>query len=182
MSHVDSDTINHVSLCSGYGGIDLGLKRAIGSRLRTIAFVEIEAFAAANLAAKAEAGLLDNAPIWSDLKRFPWGKFHGLVDILSGGYPCQPFSAAGKRLGAEDPRHLWPHISAGIAEMRPSVCFFENVEGHISLGLSDVIEDLDRLGYRATWCVASASECGAPHQRKRVFILAYRKDERLRCW
>ena len=178
MSHVDSDTINHVSLCSGYGGIDLGLKRAIGSRLRTIAFVEIEAFAAANLAAKAEAGLLDNAPIWSDLKRFPWGKFHGLVDILSGGYPCQPFSAAGKRLGAEDPRHLWPHISAGIAAMRPSVCFFENVEGHISLGLSDVIEDLDRLGYRATWCVASASECGAPHQRKRVFILAYRHGER----
>ena len=173
MSHVDSDTINHVSLCSGYGGIDLGLNRAIGERLRTVAFVEIEAFAAANLAAKAEAGLLDNAPIWSDLKRFPWGKFHGLVDILSGGYPCQPFSAAGKRLGAEDPRHLWPFISAGIAAMRPSVCFFENVEGHISLGLSDVIEDLGRLGYRATWCVASASECGAPHQRKRVFILAY---------
>ena len=140
--NVDSDTINHVSLCSGYGGIDLGLKRAIGSRLCTVAFVEIEAFAAANLAAKAEAGLLDNAPIWSDLKRFPWGKFHGLVDILSGGYPCQPFSAAGKRLGAEDPRHLWPFISAGIAAMRPSVCFFENVEGHISLGLSDVLQDL----------------------------------------
>jgi site-specific DNA-cytosine methylase len=179
MSHVDTNTINHVSLCSGYGGIDLGLKRAIGRSLRTVAFVEIEAFAAANLAAKAEAGLLDNAPIWSDLKRFPWGKFHGLVDILSGGYPCQPFSAAGKRLGAEDPRHLWPFISAGIAAMRPSVCFFENVEGHISLGLSDVIEDLGRLGYRATWCVASASECGAPHQRKRIWILAHRECEGL---
>jgi site-specific DNA-cytosine methylase len=176
--NVDSDTINHVSLCSGYGGIDLGLKRAIGSRLCTVAFVEIEAFAAANLAAKAEAGLLDNAPIWSDLKRFPWGKFHGLVDILSGGYPCQPFSAAGKRLGAEDPRHLWPHISAGIAAMRPAVCFFENVEGHISLGLRDVLQDLVGLGYRATWCVASASECGAPHQRKRIWILAERNDQR----
>jgi DNA (cytosine-5)-methyltransferase 1 len=175
--NVDSDTINHVSLCSGYGGIDLGLKRAIGRSLRTVAFVEIEAFAAANLAAKAEAGLLDNAPIWSDLKRFPWGKFHGLVDILSGGYPCQPFSAAGKRLGAEDPRHLWPFISAGIALMRPAVCFFENVEGHISLGLRDVLQDLVGLGYRATWCVASASECGAPHQRKRVFILAERNNE-----
>jgi DNA (cytosine-5)-methyltransferase 1 len=171
-NNVDTNTINHVSLCSGYGGIDLGLKRAIGSHLRTVAFVEIEAFAAANLAAKAEAGLLDNAPIWSDLKRFPWGKFHGLVDILSGGYPCQPFSAAGKRLGAEDPRHLWPHISAGIAAMRPSVCFFENVEGHISLGLPDVLQDLAGMGYRTTWCVASASECGAPHQRKRIFILA----------
>jgi DNA (cytosine-5)-methyltransferase 1 len=131
--NVDSDTINHVSLCSGYGGIDLGLKRAIGSRLCTVAFVEIEAFAAANLAAKAEAGLLDNAPIWSDLKRFPWGKFHGLVDILSGGYPCQPFSAAGKRLGAEDPRHLWPsHISRNCCNATKQSAFFENVEGHIS--------------------------------------------------
>lgn len=179
---MDTNTINHVSLCSGYGGIDLGLKRAIGGHLRTVAFVEIEAFAAANLAAKAEAGLLDNAPIWSDLKRFPWGKFHGLVDILSGGYPCQPFSAAGKRLGAEDPRHLWPYISAGIALMRPSVCFFENVEGHISLGLSDVIEDLGRLGYRTTWGIFSASEVGAPHQRKRIFILAQRIDAGSQGW
>lgn len=173
MSHVDSPSpVTHVSLCAGYGGIDLGLHRAIRN-LRTIAVSEIEAFACANLVAKMEAGLLDCAPIWTDLKTFPWSDFRDRVDILSGGYPCQPFSAAGKRLGAEDPRHLWPHISAGIAAMRPSVCFFENVEGHISLGLPDVIEDLGRLGYRATWCVASASECGAPHQRKRIFILAH---------
>jgi DNA (cytosine-5)-methyltransferase 1 len=172
MSHVDSTSpVTHVSLCAGYGGIDLGLHRAIPN-LRTIAVSEIEAFACANLVAKMEAGLLDPAPIWTDLKTFPWAEFRDRVDILSGGYPCQPFSAAGKRLGAEDPRHLWPHISAGIAAMRPSVCFFENVEGHISLGLSDVLQDLVGLGYRATWCVASASECGAPHQRKRVFILA----------
>ncbi len=182
MSHVDTPSpITHVSLCAGYGGIDLGLKRAIPS-LRTIAFSEIEAFACANLVSKMEAGLLDPAPIWTDLKTFPWSEFHGRVDILSGGYPCQPFSAAGKRLGAEDPRHLWPFIAAGIAAMRPSACFFENVEGHISLGLPDVIEDLAGLGYRTTWGVASASECGAPHQRKRVFILAYRKDERLSRW
>jgi DNA (cytosine-5)-methyltransferase 1 len=169
-------TVTHVSLCAGYGGIDLGLKRAIPS-LRTIAVSEIEAFACANLVAKMEAGLLDCAPIWTDLKTFPWAEFRDRVDILSGGYPCQPFSAAGKRLGAEDPRHLWPFISAGIAAMRPSVCFFENVEGHISLGLSDVLQDLVGLGYRATWCVASASECGAPHQRKRIWILAYRNGD-----
>ena len=178
MSHVDSTSpVTHVSLCAGYGGIDLGLHRAIRN-LRTIAVSEIEAFACANLVAKMEAGLLDPAPIWTDLKTFPWSDFRDRVDILSGGYPCQPFSAAGKRLGAEDPRHLWPHISAGIALMRPAVCFFENVEGHISLGLPDVIEDLGRLGYRATWCVASASECGAPHQRKRIWILAERNDQR----
>jgi DNA (cytosine-5)-methyltransferase 1 len=182
MSHVDTPSpVTHVSLCAGYGGIDLGLHRAIRN-LRTIAVSEIEAFACANLVAKMEAGLLDPAPIWTDLKTFPWAEFRDRVDILSGGYPCQPFSAAGKRLGAEDPRHLWPFISAGIALMRPAVCFFENVEGHISLGLPDVIEDLGRLGYRATWCVASASECGAPHQRKRIWILAHRKDERLGRW
>ena len=173
MSHVDTTSpITHVSLCAGYGGIDLGLHRAIRN-LRTIAVSEIEAFACANLVAKMEAGLLDPAPIWTDLKTFPWAEFRDRVDILSGGYPCQPFSAAGKRLGAEDPRHLWPFISAGIAAMRPSVCFFENVEGHISLGLSDVLQDLAGLGYRTTFCVASASECGAPHQRKRIFILAH---------
>ena len=178
MSHVDSTSpVTHVSLCAGYGGIDLGLHRAIRN-LRTIAVSEIEAFACANLVAKMEAGLLDPAPIWTDLKTFPWAEFRDRVDILSGGYPCQPFSAAGKRLGAEDPRHLWPFISAGIAAMRPSVCFFENVEGHISLGLSDVLQDLAGLGYRATWCVASASECGAPHQRKRIWILAERNDQR----
>jgi DNA (cytosine-5)-methyltransferase 1 len=178
VSHVDTNTITHVSLCSGYGGIDLGLKRAIGRSLRTVAYVEVESFAVANLVAKASQELLDEAPVWSDLRSFPWGKFHGLVDILSGGYPCQPFSSAGKRLGAEDPRHLWPHISTGIAAMRPALCFFENVQGHISLGLRDVLQDLVGLGYRATWCVASASECCAPHQRKRVFILAHRHGER----
>ncbi len=176
MSHVDTPSpITHVSLCAGYGGIDLGLKRAIPS-LRTIAFSEIEAFACANLVSKMEAGLLDPAPIWTDLKTFPWSEFHGRVDILSGGYPCQPFSAAGKRLGAEDPRHLWPFIAAGIALMRPSCCFFENVEGHISLGLPDVLQDLAGMGYRTTWGIFSASEVGAVHQRKRVFILAYRND------
>jgi DNA (cytosine-5)-methyltransferase 1 len=169
--------ITHVSLCAGYGGIDLGLKRAIPS-LRTIAFSEIEAFACANLVAKMEAGFLDPAPIWTNVKTFPFGRFRGKVGILSAGYPCQPFSAAGNRLGTEDPRHLWPFIADGIAAMRPEWCFFENVEGHISLGLSNVIEDLAGMGYRTTWGLFSAAEVGAPHQRKRVFILAYRNGKR----
>lgn len=171
-------TITHVSLCAGYGGIDLGLKRAIPN-LRTIAFSEIEGYACANLVSKMEAGLLDAAPIWTNLKTFPWADFSGKVDILSGGYPCQPFSAAGKRLGTEDPRHLWPFIANGIRLMRPRLCFFENVEGHISLGLRAVIEELGSLGYETTWGIFSASEVGAPHQRKRVFILAHLIDEGL---
>jgi DNA (cytosine-5)-methyltransferase 1 len=167
--------ITHIGLCAGYGGIELGLKRAIPN-LRSVALCEIEAFAIANLVSKMEAGLMDPAPIWPDLKTFPWAAFRDRVDILTGGYPCQPFSAAGQRRGKDDPRHLWPYIADGIRLLRPRCCFFENVEGHISLGLSDVIEDLAGMGYRTTWGIFSASECGAPHQRKRVFILANRCD------
>jgi site-specific DNA-cytosine methylase len=166
-----SKAVTHLGLCAGYGGIELGLQRAIPS-LRSIALCEIEAFAIANLVSKMEAGLMDPAPIWPDLKTFPWAAFRDRVDILTGGYPCQPFSAAGQRKGKQDPRHLWPWIADGIRLLKPKCCFFENVEGHISLGLSDVIEDLAGMGYRTTWGIFSASECGAPHQRKRVFILA----------
>jgi DNA (cytosine-5)-methyltransferase 1 len=140
--------------------------------LRSVALCEIEAFAIANLVAKMEAGLMDAAPVWTDLKTFPWESFRDRVDILTGGYPCQPFSAAGKRLGTEDERHLWPHIAKGIAILKPRVCLFENVEGHITLGLSTVISDLEEMGYKVSWGIFSAAECGAPHQRKRVFILA----------
>ena len=167
--------VTHIGLCAGYGGIELGLRRVVRN-LRTVALCEVEAFAISNLVAKMEAGHLDASPIWTDLKTFPYEAFHGRVDILTGGYPCQPFSAAGKRLGSDDPRHLWPHIARGIRLLQPRLCFFENVEGHISLGLSDVIEDLAGMGYRTTWGIFSASECGAPHQRKRVFILAHRHD------
>ena len=167
-----TQTITHLGLCAGYGGIELGLQR-IFHALRTVALCEIEAFACANLVAKMEAGLLDPAPIWSDLKTFPWKMFRGKVDILTGGYPCQPFSAAGKRLGQNDPRHLWPFIADGIRILQPRVVYFENVDGHISLGLREVIEELGELGYKATWGIFSAREVGAPHQRKRVFILAH---------
>lgn len=175
-------TITHLGLCAGYGGIELGLKRVLPA-LRTVALCEIEAFAIANLVAKMEAGLMDPAPIWTNLKTFPWESFRDRVDILTGGYPCQPFSAAGKRLGTEDPRHLWPHIASGIQVLQPKICFFENVEGHISLGLRDVLRELGELGYRATWGIFSAAEIGLPHQRKRVFILAHRNDTGLeRYW
>jgi len=160
-----------LSLCTGYGGIERGLELA-GVRHRVITHVEIEAFAIANLVNKMEAGELDAAPVWTNLKTLPVDCFRDRISILTGGYPCQPFSAAGKRAGADDPRHLWPYIYDIIRAVRPVQCFFENVEGHISLGLREVIEDLESLGYAATWGVFSAAEVGAPHQRKRVFILA----------
>jgi DNA (cytosine-5)-methyltransferase 1 len=177
MINVDCSQTTHIGLCAGYGGIELGLRRAIPT-LRSVALCEIEAFACANLVAKMEAGLVDPAPIWTDLKSFPWESFRDRVDLLTGGYPCQPFSSAGKRAGSDDPRHLWPFIASGISILRPRICFFENVEGHISLGLAAVISDLEELGYRTTWGIFSASEVGAPHRRKRVFILAYGYGQR----
>jgi DNA (cytosine-5)-methyltransferase 1 len=171
-------TITHIGLCAGYGGIELGLARVLPT-LRSVALCEIEAFPIANLVAKMEAGLMEPAPIWTDLKTFPWESFRDRVDILTGGYPCQPFSAAGKRAGKEDPRHLWPWIADGIRILRPKVCFFENVEGHISLGLREVIGELEEIGYQTAWGIFSAREVGAPHQRKRVFILAHDRSKRL---
>ena len=164
-----------LSLCSGYTGLERGLELA-GFKHRTVAFVEIEAYAIARLANKMEAGELLPAPIWSNLKTLPVEPFRDRVDLLTGGYPCQPFSGAGKRKGEEDPRHLWPHIREIVRAVRPFRCFFENVEGHISLGLREVISDLESLGYKTTWGIFSAREVGAPHQRKRVYILADRQS------
>jgi len=168
-----------LSLCTGYGGIERGLDLA-GVEHRVIAHVEIEAFAIANLVAKMEAGKLDAAPVWSNLKTLPVEPFRDRVDLITGGYPCQPFSAAGKRLGEEDPRHLWPYIKKIIAYVKPARCFFENVEGHISLGLREVISDLESLGYKTAWGIFSAREVGAPHQRKRVYIMADSEGEHAR--
>tara|TARA_Y100000385_G_scaffold211255_1_gene219266 strand:+ start:270 stop:1118 length:849 start_codon:yes stop_codon:yes gene_type:complete len=167
-----------LSLCTGYGGIERGLELA-GIKHRVVAHVEIEAFAIANLVAKMEQGRMVPAPIWTDLKTLPVDCFRGRVDIITGGYPCQPFSAAGNRAGRDDPRHLWPWIRQHVDTIRPSRCFFENVEGHISLGLREVVEDLESLGYTTTWGIFSAAEVGAPHQRKRVYILGDSQSDRL---
>ena len=164
-----------ISFCTGYGGIELGLRRA-GVDVFPVCYLENEAFCQANLVEKMETGAMAPAPIWSDLKTFDPQPFRGMVDGCIGGYPCQPFSSAGKRAGEKDPRHLWPHIREHVRTIRPVWCFFENVQGHITLGLRNVIEDLVGLGYRTTWGIFSAEEVGAPHQRKRVFILAKLPD------
>lgn len=169
--------MRHLSLCAGIGGIDLGLHRCIKG-LRTVAMVEREAFCIAHLVTKMQAGELDAAPIYPDLHRFPWSKYRGCVDLVSGGFPCQPFSAAGLRKATEDPRHLWPVIKSGLAVLRPRACFFENVDGIVNAPspgyhsvLHNVLCDLERLGFRSTAGCFTASEVGAPHKRKRWFIL-----------
>ena len=165
------NTQNIISFCTGYGGIELGLRRA-GVDVRTVCNVEIEAFVQANLVAKIEEGRMDDAPIYSDLKTFPARIFRGKIHGIIGGYPCQPFSSAGKRKGEKDPRHLWPYIREHVRAIRPVWCFFENVRGHTTMGLWRVLSDLEEDGYRTEWGLFSAEETGAPHQRIRCFILA----------
>ena len=160
-----------ISFCSGYGGIERGLELA-SIEHRVLAYVEIEAFAIANLVAKMEQGELVPAPIYTDIKTFPAHLFRDSVDIITGGYPCQPFSVAVRAQAFDDPRHLFPYILNHVRTIRPAQCFFENVEGHINRGLESVLQDLEGAGYDSTWGVFSAEEVGAPHQRKRIFILA----------
>ena len=172
------NTQNIISFCTGYGGLEIGIKRA-GVDVRTVCNVEIEAFCCANMAAKIEEGRMDNAPIWTDLKTFPAREFRGKVHGLIGGYPCQPFSSAGKRQGEKDPRHLWPYILKHVRAIRPVWCFWENVAGHTTMGLWRVLSDLEEDGYRTEFGLYSAEETGAPHQRIRCFILGYTKGARL---
>lgn len=176
--------INTVEWFFGYGGNHIGLKRVIPN-LCLRAVCEIEEYAIENILAKMENGLLEAAPIWSNCKTFPTQPFVDRVDLFIASYPCQPFSSAGKRQGENDERHLWPSVYMWIRATRPLCVFLENVEGHVSMGLSTVISDLEEAGYETAWGIFSARECldgnneTATHQRKRVFIMAHNKQQGL---
>jgi len=168
-----------LSICTGIGGLDLGVGLALPGA-RTVCMVEGEAACVEVLASRMEDGRLHPAPIWTNARTFdgrPWrGRVHGIV----AGYPCQPFSVAGKRQGADDPRHLWPEILRIAGEVGPEFLFLENVAGHIRLGLDRVLGDLAEVGFDAEWTTVRASDVGAPHRRERVFILAYRRGGRFK--
>lgn len=159
--------------------LGLGVHAALGfDRVRTICYVEQESRAAANLVARMEDKTLDSAPIWDDVKTMCDPKFLEYVQqfrplILCAGYPCQPFSAAGKRRGEEDPRHIWPWLFRFIEKAQPECVFFENVAGHLSMGLGSVLRDLEGAGYSVATGLFTASEVGASHRRQRLFILGY---------
>lgn len=160
-------------------GLERGLERAIGA-INTVCYVETEAFIIENLVRQMEQGSLATAPVWSNVKTFlPIAKrLRGKVDIITGGYPCQPFSTVGKQLGAADPRHLWPFIYDITDAIRPICCFFENVSNHLNLGYREVRHSLEALGYTVEEGIFSAEEIGAPHIRRRLFILAYANSAR----
>ena len=153
-----------LSLFTGIGGIDLGLERA-GF---TIAYhSEIDPYCQ-----KVLRKHWPDVPNLGDVKNIKWEELDH-VDVIAGGYPCQPFSTAGKRQGEEDPRHLWPYVRDAIRVLRPRYALMENVRGHLTLGFGSVLADLASLGYSAEWQVLPASAFGAPHRRDRLFFVAY---------
>jgi len=161
-----------ISLCAGYGGLDLGIHVAERG-YRTVGYVEREAHAAATLVARMEDQALAQAPVWDDLKSFDGRPWRDRVHLVSAGYPCQPFSNAGRRLGQADPRHLWPDVARIVDEVGPEWVFCENVEGHIDLGFAEVAGELRDLGYSTKAGLFTAREAGGSHRRRRLFILAH---------
>ena len=152
------------SLFSGAGGLDMAVEEVFGG---TVVW-QCEFNEAAS---KVLAHRYPGVPNFGDVTSIDWDTVEP-VDVMCGGYPCQPFSAAGQRKGTDDERHLWPHFAEAIRRVRPRYVVLENVAGHRSMGFDSVLGDLAAIGYVGSWCSVRASDVGAPHRRERVFILA----------
>lgn len=182
-----------LSFCSGLCGIERGIELT-GIELKPVAYVEIEAYPIENLVVKMEAGSMVPAPIWTDIKTFPAKEFSGMVDLITGGFPCQPFSSAGRKKADSDPRHLFPYIKRHIEVIKPKYVFLENVDGIASAKLKGegwtdpegtpvllhACRELERMGYQVETKCYTAREMGAPHKRQRWFILGYSESNNKR--
>lgn len=155
------------SLFSGIGGLDLGLERA-GMEIKWHS--EIDPYGCKILKRH-----WPEIPNLGNIKEIDWTKVEP-VDVIAGGYPCQPFSLIGERRGKEDPRHLWPYFADAIRTIRPRFALLENVSGHLSMGFGDVLGDLAEMRYDARWDCVPAAAVGAPHLRDRVFVIATRRE------
>ena len=152
------------SLFSGIGGIDLGLERA---GFETKWQVEIDPFCRSILQKH-----WPQVPKFEDVTKIEEGDLEP-VDLVCGGFPCQPVSSSGLKLAQDDPRWLWPYFRRILSMVRPRLVLVENVEGLLGRGLGDVLGDLSSLGYDAQWATLPAAYFGATHQRNRIFIVAY---------
>ena len=169
--------MNHLSLFTGYGGFDLGLRLA-NLQIRTVMYVEWERYPQEIIKARIKDGTLDDAPIWADISTLDGSQLRGVVDIITGGFPCQPHSVAGKGQGAGDDRNLWPDTARIIGEVRPRYVLLENVPGIIANRyIGTVLGSLSELGYDTEWGIVSAAEAGALHLRKRWWCLAHKMDD-----
>lgn len=166
--------LKHLDLFSGIGGFSLGLESA--GLVETVAFCDFDQYCQKVLKKN-----FPGVPVYGDVKELNHDKLKAdgidQIDIITGGYPCQPFSVAGRKKGEEDPRHVWPEMFRLIQELRPTWVIGENVGGHIKLGLDSVLENLESEGYSARTFSISASSIGANHKRERVWIVAH--SERL---
>ena len=168
------DTLTEISLFAGYGGFNLGLRLA-GLNTRIVCYVEWDRYCQRVIQARIADGHLDDAPIWDDVKTFDGRPWRGRVDIVSAGFPCQPHSFAGKRLGKADSRNLWPDTLRILRKVEPRYVLLENVQGLVNGTdpyAATIIGQLSEAGYDAEWRTVSATDAGAPHLRKRWWLLA----------
>ena len=166
--------MNELALFAGAGGGILG-----GHLLgwRTVCAVEWEAYPASVLVARQNDKILPPFPIWDDVQTFDGKPWRGIVDVVSGGFPCQDISAAGKGRGIEAERSgMWREMARIIGEVRPKYAFVENSPMLTTRGLGTVLRDLAEMGYDAEWGVLGAADIGANHQRDRIWIVAKQRD------
>jgi DNA (cytosine-5)-methyltransferase 1 len=178
--------MNELALFAGAGGGILGGK-LLG--WRTVCAVEWEQYPACVLAARQNDGLLESFPIWDDVQTFDGTTWTGLVDVISGGFPCQDISAAGKGAGIDGERSgMWREMARIICEVRPKFVFVENSPMLTNRGLGTVLADLAKMGFDAEWGVLGASDIGAKHHRQRIWIVARQQkvlsysDHRIKRW
>ncbi len=156
--------MTHLDLFSGIGGFALAARWA---GISTVGFCEID-----DECRKVLHKHWPNTPIHNDIRTLDGESYYG-VELVTGGYPCQPFSVAGGRKAQADPRHLWPEMCRVLAQAQPTWAICENVYGHIRLGLDEVLHDLEGIGYASQPFVIPSLATGANHRRERVFIVAY---------
>ena len=172
---VNQQSLNELALFAGAGGGILG-----GHLLgwRTVCAVEWEAYPASVLCARQNDGVLPPFPIWDDVQTFDGKPWRGVVDVISGGFPCQDISAAGKGAGIDGERSgMWGEMARIIHEVRPRFVFVENSPMLTSRGLGRVLGDLAAMGFDAKWGVLGAADIGANHQRDRIWIVAKRNRQ-----
>lgn len=160
------------SFCTGYGGLDMAVQRVLGGRLAFVSDIDPSA-------RKILAHRYPDVPNIGDLKAADWQHVldtFGRPDVVTGGYPCQPFSIGGRQKGTADDRHLWPDIACALRVLRPRIGFFENVRNHLRIGFDTVLRDLAEIGFDAEWVTVRASDARAPHERWRLFLLAVAQD------
>lgn len=163
--------LRELALFAGAGGGILGGK-LLG--WRTVCAVEREPYVASVLAQRQNDGLLPAFPVWDDVRTFDGRPWRGIVDVVSGGFPCQDISLAGAGKGIDGERSgLWAEMARIINEVRPRIAFVENSPALTSRGLGRVLGDLAEMGFDAQWGVLGAADVGAPHRRERIWIVAY---------